>query len=740
MDRRTFNALVGLGGMGSLGGRISLSVPQVSPGNPQNPQVKWPSQTYRRLLVDTHVPDWDSLLASFDPADYVSTIARGNFQALMQYANSCVGLCLWRTKVGQMHAGMKGRDYFGEVMAECHRHGLHRLAYFTIIFDDWAYEYRPDWRILPEDGYDQVLFNRLGTVCPNSPYREYAMACLRELVGNYDFEGIFLDMTFWPAVCYCPHCTERFRREYHEEPPRTVDWHNPVWRNFQKAREQWMLEFAKAVTQAVKQTRPIQVYHQFGSIFNPWRFGVCLEQREASDFCSGDFYGEPTQLSFVCKTFLGLTLNRPFEFMTSRTEGLNDFETTKPMETLLVETLFPTIHSSACLQIDAIKPSGTLNHQAYEYMGQVNAQHAPYEPFLGGELLADVALYYNINSMFDPEENGLSVAQAADLEVFAGPGKRASQQLFRKNPPHMKAVLGATRILRETHIPFGVVTNATLDQLRNYRAVMIPSVLALTPEQAEIFRSFVREGGVLYVSGPSSLDQLAEIGSRLEDVLGVRYLGTIGNVTTYLTPSDAEIRKVAWPQENITFPGRMVQAKALPGAEVLATITLPYPGSEFGYTIGTRFTQLWSNPPADTPGPDPGIVINSFGKGKVIWVASPIESRSEAVYAPLVSHLIHRCLPGPYRFEVDTHRSVEMTLFHQNEKHRMLVGLLNTQVEAPRIAVGATVRVHLPAGLQARRVLFLPEQKEMAFAKAGPYVQFTVPPFKVVAMALVEYA
>jgi hypothetical protein len=304
--------------------------------------------------------------------------------------------------------------------------------------------------------------------------------------------------------------------------------------------------------------------------------------------------------------------------------------------------------------------------------------------------------------MFDPEENGLSVAQAADLEVFAGPGKRASQQLFRKNPPHMKAVLGATRILRETHIPFGVVTNATLDQLRNYRAVMIPSVLALTPEQAEIFRSFVREGGVLYVSGPSSLDQLAEIGSRLEDVLGVRYLGTIGSVTTYLTPSDAEIRKVAWPQENITFPGRMVQAKALPGAEVLATITLPYPGSEF--------------------------------------VASPIESRSEAVYAPLVSLLIHRCLPRPYRFELDTHRSVEMTLFHQNEKHRMLVGLLNTQVEAPRIAVGATVRVHLPAGLQARRVLFLPEQKEMAFAKAGPYVQFTVPPFKVVAMALVEYA
>jgi hypothetical protein len=38
------------------------------------------------------------------------------------------------------------------------------------------------------------------------------LACLRELTGNYDFEGIFVDMVFWPDVCYCAHCTERFRK------------------------------------------------------------------------------------------------------------------------------------------------------------------------------------------------------------------------------------------------------------------------------------------------------------------------------------------------------------------------------------------------------------------------------------------------------------------------------------------------------------------------------------------------
>jgi hypothetical protein len=290
MNRRTFNKMAGLGAIKALTGSLMLNAQQSqSDGNSVNQQstaaegtvlipsrkVEFPSKTYRRLLVDTHVPDWDDhLMASFNAVDYVSTIAGAGFQSLMQYANSHVGLCLWRTKVGQMHRNMRGRDYFGEVMEQCHKHGLHRVAYYSLVFDDWAYQNHPDWRILPEAGYDGQLYGRLGTVCINSPYRDHALECLRELVGNYDFECLFLDMTFWPAVCYCPHCTARFRKEHNAEPPRIVDWKDPGWRMFQKARERWMREFALIVTQTIKQTRPILVYHQFSTIFHPWVAGV----------------------------------------------------------------------------------------------------------------------------------------------------------------------------------------------------------------------------------------------------------------------------------------------------------------------------------------------------------------------------------------------------------------------------------------------------------------------------------
>ena len=466
---------------------------------------------------------------------------------------------------------------------------------------------------------------------------------------------------------------------------------------------------------------------------------MSLEQREASDFCAGDFDGEPAKFSLICKTFHSLTMNRPFEFMRSRTETLNDFETTMPSEQLLIETLFPTIHSSASLMIDAIKPDGTLNHRAYDFMGQVNAQHDPYERFLGGDMLADVAIYYDKNSMYDPQENGMSAADAAPSEGYGGISKKAFQPLYRPDPPHIEAVLGATRILREAHIPFGVVTNATLDQLSQYRAVMLPSVLEMTAEQAERFRQFVRGRRSALCQRAVRARPLRRNRRPVGGCAGRALRETIRRSAVLPDSHRCGTAEghLAAGEHHLSRPlgaGASPARRASPGASHPARRA----GAR-GYTIGTRFAQIWSNPPAQTPGSDPGIVINSFGKGKTVWVAAPIESRTEAVYARIVSHLIHRVLPRPYHFEVDTHRAVEMTLFHQAEKRRLLVSLLNAQTQLPTIPVGATVRVLLPAQRKPKRVLQLPDQKEVAFTQAGAYVQFAVPSFKILAMAVVEY-
>jgi hypothetical protein len=466
------------------------------------------------------------------------------------------------------------------------------------------------------------------------------------------------------------------------------------------------------------------VEHQFSTIFSDWRAGVPLKMgTETCDSMSGDFYGGPAQFSLGCKAFNSLNHVRPFEFMTSRTNNLEDFVTIKPIDEWRIESFVPTIHSASAFCIDAINPDGTLNHQVYKYLAKLNAERAPYEPFLGGSLLGDVAIYYDKESMYNPDEIGVRVDQ------LKAAGKA----------PHFEGVLGAARILREAHIPYGVVTNATLDQLKDYRAVVVPNVLEMTAEQAAVFRNFVEQGGVMYASGPSSLDRFAGPRFLLEDVLGVRYKGNLGTRVTYLTAKDEEMKKVIWPQNEVIFPGRMVQVEALAGAEVLATVTLPYVDPETIRVIGSHFAQIISDPPAEEPGTDPGLVIHTYGRGKAIWAAAPIESASNAVNARLLVWLLKRVLSGPYHFEVETHPTVEMTLFHQPEKGRLLAGLLNMPQDLPPVPVGAVVRVRIPEGRRVTGVVSVPDRKAMGFEKAGPYVQFRLEPFPVIAMALVEY-
>jgi hypothetical protein len=261
-------------------------------------------------------------------------------------------------------------------------------------------------------------------------------------------------------------------------------------------------------------------------------------------------------------------------------------------------------------------------------------------------------------------------------------------------------------------------------------------------DEANIFREFVRNGGILYASGPSSMSAPEEGEKRLllGDVLGVRYIGKIGGRTTYLSTTDKELNEAIWPQENMGFGGSMVKVQADPAADVIATVTLPFVDPDAGNALNTRFAQIWSNPPAPQPGQDPGIVINAFGKGKAIWVAAPLESRSDDVNARVFVLLLKRVLQPPYMFEADTDRAVEVTLFHQESRRRLLIGLLNLQAQFPTIPVQATLRIQVPAGHRARKVSLLPEQKEISFSPAGPYIGIQVPSFKLVSMLLVDYA
>lgn len=674
-----------------------------------------------------HIEDWDeSFLSQLDPKNYFEMLKLANVKSAMVYANSHVGYCYWPTKSGRMHRGIKGRDFLGEIIDLCHSEGIDVIVYYSLIFNNWAYEQHPEWRIIDLRGKTSRekagQAGRYGVCCLNSPgYRKFVLDQIEELCLNYDFEGIFFDMTFWPAICYCKNCRRRYKEEEDEELPKIIDWNNPSWIRFQKKREEWLTEFAAMVTSMVKKYKPqVTVEHQLSTAAAPWTFGVSLSLVDQCDYVGGDFYGGVLQQSFICKLYYNITPNMPFEFMTSICyPNLLDHTTTKTEELIKNRAFLTIAHGGAFLVIDAIDPSGTLDERKYRMMGKIFKEVAKYEKYLGGELCQDVAIYFS----FDSKMN------------FAESGKEALKEFIADSKlPHVEAALGATEALRTNHIPFGVISKKNLNQLSCYQAIVLPNVLRLSDEEADAIKDYVLAGGSLYLSGFT-------IKSKLSEMLGVNVIGETHEKFTYIAPTleGSFLLPDVTEKYPLSIPDSQIKTELVSedDVKVMATIILPYTDP----LNSTKFASIHSNPPG-VPTNYPALIYKKFGNGRVIWSSAPIEKYaiSYLKHRSIFAHIIKLLVRNPLSFEAIAPECVEILMFHKPDEKRYLINIINFQsdIGIPNIPVdNITLKVKLEGSLL--RAILLPDEKMIPFKQNKEYVLLKAPKLQTFHMLALDY-
>ena len=685
--------------------------------------MTWYEKAWRRGVLDMHITEDNPLfMTQFDPQRFVDLMLEARLQSVVLYAHSHVGSCFYPSLVAPVHGGPDGRDIFGETLALCHKHGIAVVGYMSLIYDTLAWRAQPDWRITKSDYSGHGDASRYGVCCPNSPYRDYAAAIAAELAGGYPLDGIRFDMTFWPGVCYCPHCRRRFMDEVGGELPTVIDWFDPRWVAFARKREEWLVEFAALCTDAVRLAAPdVSVEHQSSTFAHPWRFGVTTPLAAQTDFLQGDFYGDILQGSFVRKLFHNLSPNRPGGFETSIADNLRDYTALKDEELLRCKAHAALADGCAFIFIDSVDPVGTMNPLVYQRMGRIFAETQVYEPWLGGDLQQDVAVYLSTRSKGDFADNGSLVSATGDLHSRA---------------PHVEAALGACQLLMDHNIPFGVITRADLGRLHRHQIVVLPNVLMMDEEECSALREFVRQGGALYASRFTSL--VTARGHFLEDfmladVLGVQYAGQTTEDFTYIAPAPGRelLFGAAYSHSHpLGLEERQVRVVARPEAQVPGELVLPWTDPADPW----RFASIHNNPPGRYTG-QPAIVHNRYGAGQAIYVAGAIE-RAETRPELFVNLLRH--MQPIWSFESDAPKPVEITLFHQPLERRWLVNLINFQQALPNIPV-QDIQVRLRIPQQPARLLQQPAGSELPTERHGDGVSFTLPRLDTFAMLTLEY-
>ncbi|MDD5706019.1 MAG: alpha-L-fucosidase [Kiritimatiellae bacterium] len=670
---------------------------------------------HRRLLLDMHIGDWDPrALSQYDPKVAVDLWRQAGVNAAMFYCQSHVGLCYWPTRVGKMHAGLRGRDIVGETLDLLHARDMAACGYYSLIFNNWAFLEHPEWRMVGADiagepdleAAFRKTTGRYGNCCPNHPeYRRFCQAQIAELMEAYSFDAFFYDMTFWPKRCLCPECRRRFREEGGGEIPETVNWLDSRWCAFQAARERWLSEFAGLMTQAVKAVQPdIPVYHNFATAPADWSLAVPLGISEHYDFLGADLYGSPEETAFVGKLFQNLTAHRPLEIMTSRCETCFEHERTKSLEEMRMSVYATMLESGAMLFIDAVNPEGTLTPASYERLRVLYEEVAPYEAWLGGEPVEEIGIYFSSESRMSFQTNGKSLGEASGGEY-----------------PHARSVHGICRVLEQAHLPYGVITRRQLPDLRRYKLLILADVLRMDREEAEAFRCYVKDGGKLLATRYTSLTETN--GRRgddflLADVFGCHFADDDIMQPAYLKFTDQTLLHCIAPQRYLSHRAPsgsgMLRLREKCEGKPLAFLVRSF-ANEGGTVFDNKWISIHTFPPWEETGV-PMMVRNRYGHGECVYCAADIEVVNNEANERLLLHLLADLSKDRPVWRADAHPCVRMSVFHQPELARYRVSLLNAQNRLPAIPVGqVTFRLRPPDGSRFVKLMRIPDSQSVPF-------------------------
>ena len=706
VSRREFLQSTAVAGTGLALARVAPGLMgQAAAAGVAAPASAWAQKTMRWAQL-TLVEDDP---AHFDPAFWFDYFKRTRSDGVCLSGGGCVAYYPTEVPFHHRSAWLGDRDVLGELVTGCRKLGMAVLIRTDphATYDD-AKAAHPDWIAVEANGQPRRHWSspEMWVTCALGPYNfEFMTAVHKEIMTRYHCDGIFMNRWEGSGDCYCVHCRENFKAASGFELPRAADARDPVRRAFLEWRRQRLVDVLDVWNGAIRAINPeSSVVPNNGSGASSPLNTIEISRRApmlAADRQARHGLAAPWLVGKSGKEYRATMGDKPVIGLFGI--GLEEAYRWKDSVTSNAEIRIWALDAVA----NGMRPwftkfSATLHDQRWLreiediYVWTEKNQHylAERRP------MARVALVYSQQTAW---------YYGAKVEDYA---------------------LGWYQALVESRIPFEMVHDRLLDAelLAPYKTLILPNIAALSEAQCEQLRAFVNKGGNIVATHETSLYD--EVGTRrknfgLADLFGVDWTGEAQGpmLNSYIRLEHEALPGSAW------FAGLQDAPRIINGvsrlevtprekfAETPFTLIPSYPDlpmeKVYPRVAKTDISCLYARQAAGRVAYFPFDVDRTFWE---VLCGDHLKMMRNALgwahnEAPIVA------VDGPGLLDVTAWRNAGALTIH-------LVNLTNPMaMKGPYrdfFPVGPhTIRVHLPAGVAAKRARLLAADKDVALELVG---------------------
>ena len=654
---------------------------------------------FRQVHLDFHTSEKINGIGSgFSKEQFQSALKLGHVNSITVFSKCHHGWAYHPSEANEMHPGLDF-DLLGAQIEAAHEIGVKTPVYISAGLDEKMARRHPEWLRMDRNsipsGWDKPGYHEF---CMNSPYLDYLIAQVEEVVRKYDCDGIFLDIV-GVRECYCQNCVKDMLAEGKD--PYDA-------KNVREFGERIYKNYTSRVREAVDRIKPgLPVFHNSGHIRRGRRDLADVDTHlELESLPTGGWGYDHFPLSAAYsrtlgKEFLGMTGKFHFTW-----GGFGEF---KHPNALRYEEALCTAYGAKCSIGDQAHPDCHMEEATYALIGEAYKEIEEREEWLD------------------------HVESVADIAVFSS--EAVSNYYQMKGIDHETSGLtdvGAVRILLEGKYLFDVV-DAEAD-LSKYKLFILPDSVKLDAYLAGKVKSFVDGGGKILASGTSCLDADGKFAADL----GCDFCGKSALSPSYFIPQfDVGcLRNTSF----VIYP-QAYDISAHDDAEIMMKREDPY------FNRSTFAFSSHRHTPNDKSVSYPSATIGKDGGYIAAELFSGYAENGDLISKLLVQKMIDELLGEEKTLKTNLPAQGVVTLMNQTAEKRLVNHVLYVSpvkrgghVEViediiPLYNIDVSVRLDC----EPKRVYLAPERVDIPYTYENGVVSYTIEKLDMRAMVVIDY-